>query len=303
MLDYRSVRAVIAVIRLGSFESAARELRVTQSAVSQRVKQLEKRLGTALIVRGNPCSATKEGEQLVRHFQRVEMLEHDLAAEFPRLTDPCSASERSRLRIGADPEWQGSWIVQALSGFTQDAPFLVDLVLDETVRVGDRLRAGELLAAVTREEEFVEGYSSFSLGSLPVTAVATPAFMQHHFPRGLPSAAIASAPGLATGPTDRLPHQWIKRALGADVKVSLHRLPSRRSIFDAALAGIGWGVVPVHLATDHLRSGALVELRSGTGFALPLFWQVDPVAVKQLERLTASVVQLAKKNLEQDGNT
>ena len=64
MLDYASLAAVAAVVREGSFERAARVLNVTTSAVSQRVKQLEERLGSILIVRGQPCSATDKGRLL-----------------------------------------------------------------------------------------------------------------------------------------------------------------------------------------------------------------------------------------------
>ena len=45
MLDYASLSAVAAVVREGSFERAARALNVTTSAVSQRIKHLEERLG------------------------------------------------------------------------------------------------------------------------------------------------------------------------------------------------------------------------------------------------------------------
>jgi LysR family transcriptional regulator (chromosome initiation inhibitor) len=61
MLDYPSLAAVAAVVREGSFERAARALNVTPSAISQRVKQLEERLGSVLIIRGQPCKATDIG--------------------------------------------------------------------------------------------------------------------------------------------------------------------------------------------------------------------------------------------------
>ena len=44
MIDLVALRALSTVLRLGSFERAARELHVTPSAVSQRVKALEERL-------------------------------------------------------------------------------------------------------------------------------------------------------------------------------------------------------------------------------------------------------------------
>lgn len=75
MIDYSSLRAVALVVQTGSFEKAARALHVTPSAVSQRVKQIEERLGAALVVRGVPCVATETGLRLCRHMEQVGLLE------------------------------------------------------------------------------------------------------------------------------------------------------------------------------------------------------------------------------------
>ena len=78
MLDYPSLAAVAAVVREGSFERAARALNVTPSAISQRVKQLEERLGSVLIIRGQPCTATATGRLLCSHMEHVGLLEQEL---------------------------------------------------------------------------------------------------------------------------------------------------------------------------------------------------------------------------------
>jgi len=76
--DYVALNALAAVVREGSFEGAARTLNVTQSAVSQRIKQLEERVGAILIVRGRPCVPTDFGLQLCRHVDHVLLLEHEI---------------------------------------------------------------------------------------------------------------------------------------------------------------------------------------------------------------------------------
>ena len=48
MLDYASLSALASVVREGSFERAARALHVTPSAISQRIRLLEERVGGAL---------------------------------------------------------------------------------------------------------------------------------------------------------------------------------------------------------------------------------------------------------------
>lgn len=85
MLVYASLSALSAVVREGSFERAARMLHVTPSTVSQRIRMLEKRIGSALVVRGQPCQATEAGRRLCQHVDRVRLLEHELKDEVPRL--------------------------------------------------------------------------------------------------------------------------------------------------------------------------------------------------------------------------
>ena len=102
MLDYPALRAVSTVVQTGSFEKAARVLNVTPSAVSQRVKQLEERLGIVLIERGSPCVATKQGEWLCRHMENVGMLEGELFERLPGLIDP---AHPSRLLKKTPEDW------------------------------------------------------------------------------------------------------------------------------------------------------------------------------------------------------
>jgi len=52
---------------------------------------------------------------------------------------------------------------------------------------------------------------------------------------------------------------------------------------------MGWGMLPVSLAADALRTGALVELVSGSGLQVPLYWQQARAAPRLLERLKAAV--------------
>lgn len=73
MLDYALLNALAAVVRHGSFERAANELNVTPSAVSQRVKLLEERIGSILVKRGQPCVATPSGALLCRQIGRAHV--------------------------------------------------------------------------------------------------------------------------------------------------------------------------------------------------------------------------------------
>src|SRR3712207_9238634 len=85
MLDYALLSALSAVVRTGSFERAAQQLNVTPSAISQRIKLLEERIGAVLVIRGQPCLATEAGQRLCQHVEQVALLESSLRQSLPGL--------------------------------------------------------------------------------------------------------------------------------------------------------------------------------------------------------------------------
>jgi LysR family transcriptional regulator (chromosome initiation inhibitor) len=90
-LGVDQLAALAAAIEFGSFDAAADRLHVTPSAVSQRIKALEQRVGQVLVIREKPCSATPAGIPLLRLAAQSAMLESEA------LTIPDgSPSRRSR---------------------------------------------------------------------------------------------------------------------------------------------------------------------------------------------------------------
>lgn len=70
--DLATLELFVAVAEAGSMSAAARRLGLTQSAVSQRIAQLEKNIGTALVDRGlRPLGLTPAGHVLREHAERL----------------------------------------------------------------------------------------------------------------------------------------------------------------------------------------------------------------------------------------
>lgn len=81
-MDTRQLAAFCAVVERRSFSQAAERLGVTQPAVSQQVRALEKRLGTQLVDRsGRRVEPTEAGLRLYRGARRLLALEEQLVAE------------------------------------------------------------------------------------------------------------------------------------------------------------------------------------------------------------------------------
>src|SRR3546814_8871278 len=76
-MDHCNLRSLAGVVLEGSFERAAAALDVSPSAVSQRVKTLEARMGRLLVQRTVPAAATPDGQVLVQLAEQTALLEHD----------------------------------------------------------------------------------------------------------------------------------------------------------------------------------------------------------------------------------
>jgi LysR family transcriptional regulator (chromosome initiation inhibitor) len=297
MLDYTSLAAIAAVVREGSFERAARTLNVTTSAVSQRVKHLEERLGSILIIRGQPCRATDLGRLLCSHVEQVGLLEHELRAALPKLVQTDGRDDRVTLRVAVNADSLGTWFIGAMAQFVDAEKALVDIALDNEEHTVEWLRSGEVLAAVTAHAQPVQGFNSVSLGRLTYLAVASPGFVRRYFPDGVSATALNSAPSLKFNNKDRMQAQWARRVCRRDVETPAHWFPATQAFLDASLAGIGWGMNPESLVREHLESGALVELVPGRSLAVPLYWQHTRLQVPMLNRLTEAVVRAAREAL------
>ncbi|TCQ28776.1 LysR family transcriptional regulator ArgP [Rhizobium sp. PP-CC-3G-465] len=293
-LDYISLRAVSAVVQTGSFEKAARLLNVTPSAISQRVKALEERLGTALIIRGAPCVATEKGAWLCRHMETVGMLESELFSHLPTLADPLSPSARVTLHIATNADSLATWFLTAASAFSRDAPHLLNIAVDDQDHTAEWLQQGRVLAAVTSLEAPISGCRRTPLGALRYRATASADFVERYFDGGMTPSAFAQAPALTFNQKDRLQSRWLRQALGEDPVCPTHWLPSTQSFVEASLSGMGWGMNPEILVAEHLASGRLVELIPDRPLDVPLFWQINRLAADQLTTLTRAVVDTAR---------
>lgn len=297
MLDYPSLEALAAVVREGSFERAAQALHVTPSAISQRVKLLEERLGRVLVLRGQPCQATEAGRHLCRHIEQVGLLEHGLRQALPGVLPEADARERATLRVAVNADSLGTWFMAAASAFAQNGTELLDICLDDQDHTAQWLRSGEVLAAVTASPKPVPGCNSMALGRMPYLAVANPDFVQRYFGKGVCRESLAIAPMLVFNQKDRLQQQWLEQFFGTGLEPPRHWFPATQAFVDACLAGIGWGMSPVALIAPQLASGALVALQANATLDVALNWQHVRVALPALQRLTQAVGAAARAQL------
>lgn len=281
MLDPHHLAALAAVHRRGSFDLAAAQLGVTPSAVSQRIKALEERIGTLLVIRGQPNRATDAGLRLIRHHDDVALLEAALAQDLPRVSEGPPA-----IRIAVNADSLATWFLPALAA----APGpMWDLVIDDQDWSEAWLRRGEVAAAVTGSAGPVQGCDTMALGAQRFRAAASPAFVSRWFPDGVNAATLSQAPSLVFSDKDLLQRLWMERLTGRRIAPPLHRIASPEGFVAATLLGIGWCMNVEPLVRDHLAAGRLVELVPDTPLDVPLFWQVARIAAPAVAPLTRAI--------------
>lgn len=283
-------------VRTGSFEGAAQALGVTASAISQRVKGLEERLGSPLVVRAAPCTATTAGARLCAHFDQVALLEHDILAEEPTWAEAINARPLS-LRIALNADSLATWFPPAASRFAATSTATLDLILDDEAHTAERLRTGQVLAAVTTTGKPIQGCRTVPLGTLRYVATASPAFCDRRFSPGVTKEALMKAPVLRFDPRDELQNRWMTQKLGAPVDAPTHQVPSTQGFLDLTLAGLGWSLTPEPLATPLIAQGRLIDMDPHVRVDVALFWRHLRLSARLITDLTDAVREAASRQL------
>lgn len=295
-LDYPGLAALTAVVAEGSFEKAARLLSITASAVSQRVKALEERVGAILVIRAAPCRPTIVGERLVVHFERVQLLEKSVFGSLPNLMfDGRSASPTIRVAVNGDS--LSTWFPSAVKAFVNRSDSLLDLVLVGEEQTAELLRSGNVLAAITDDPTPVQGCKIINLGVLRYVAVASPKFCSRYFASGVNAQTITHAPMLRVNRDDVLQARWISAVVGAAVASPTHWVPNTQGFVDLLRAGLGWGMVPQALAKSYLSSNELREIEPSRKLNIDLYWQYSQLFTHVLQDLNRSVASAARASL------
>ncbi|MCH2095028.1 MAG: LysR family transcriptional regulator ArgP [Rhodobacteraceae bacterium] len=287
--DPTHLAALAAILRHGSFEAAASELNITPSAVSQRLKALENKMGTPMVIRDIPCRPTPAGQRLARHAQDLSLLEAQVAKDLGMGSAP------ARVRVALNADSLATWFIPALVGHEM----LFEIEVDDQDHSAEWLHQGAVAAAVTARETPVRGCTCHALGSVRYIPTASPEFMARWFPDGITDKALARAPMLTFNAKDQLQVSWIKQATGHVLRPPTHTLPSTQAFIEAARAGLGWGMNPLILVEPHLMRRDLVPLIDGSFLDTPLYWQVARHVADPLRTLTAAVRRTARSTLVQ----
>lgn len=287
--------AFATVLAEGSFDAAARRLSLTPSAISQRIKALEDRLGQVLILRRSPCRATSSGQRLLRSVQQMQLLEAEALGEFAAAGAANGAPATMAIAVNADS--LASWLLPALAELHTRHGMLFDVRAEDQDHSADLLRDGSVLGAITADAKAVQGCTSRKLGVMRYLPIASPAFVARHFGGGLDAAALGRAPMLVFNRKDALQTRFMRSVTRARLAPPVHYVPSSTAFVDAAALGLGWAMAPAAMLHAPLASGALQTLAPGRWLDVPMYWQHWAIRSPTLALLTEGLLDAAAGGL------
>jgi transcriptional regulator, ArgP family len=267
-LDYRLLQALDAVVREQHFERAANSLHLTQSAISQRIKQLEQQVAQPLLIRSNPPKATRLGEQLLCHYRQISQLEREL---YPLLAGE-SDNTPLKVSIAVNADTLATWFIPAVSPILAKFPVELNLVVDDETRTLEKLRQGEVFAAVSCQSTQLPGCHCTPLCSMEYALVCAPGFHARYFSQGLTREALVSAPGVAFDQRDDMHMSYIQQEFALEPgSYPCHTVRSSEAFIALAKAGVAYCLIPVWQIADELATGCLQRLPAPPLYR-HLFW-------------------------------
>jgi LysR family transcriptional regulator (chromosome initiation inhibitor) len=293
-MNFEHLRALLAVIDEGTFEAAAYLLRITPSAVSQRIKALEASTGQVLVRRRVPCTPTEAGVVLLRMARQVQVLEAEASTALGN-----SASSRAVLPVAVNADSLATWFVPVLGEAAQWPDTTLDLHVEDQGFSSLLLRQGDVMGAVTSDPVPVNGCRVELLGHMRYVPVAA-ASLQRRFAKGN-TVDWASMPVLKFNAKDNL-QRVLLEAKGIEGLPPTHTVPSSEAFLAAIKAGLGWGMLPELQLGDELARGALVLLGKNAHEDVPLYWQSWTLDSERLHRMTAAVRAASRGRLRTGGD-
>jgi LysR family transcriptional regulator, chromosome initiation inhibitor len=286
-LNPAQLDALVAIADHGSFDAAARQLHITPSAVSQRIRALEAAAGQVLISRGTPCRPTLHGEWLVRLGRQTRLL-------YAEASQAITAATAVELPVAVNADSLGGWFRDVLAEVAAWDGVAIKLRVEDQGYSQELLRRGDVLGAVTSDPAAVQGCSSDPLGALRYLPAAAPRVAERWW-RG-ESPDWAAMPVVVFNDKDDIQHELLRRHGVAHDPPVVHQVPSTADFYAAVRMGLGWALLPEPQARADLASGELVRL-SADVIDVPLHWQRWRLDSPKLAALTAAVRTTAARHL------
>lgn len=268
MPDLDSLEVFVAIAQAGSLGAAARELGLTQQAVSRRLASLESQTGVGLVIRSKRGSQlTPAGTFLAEWASHLLGVAHDIDTALGSLRKEGT----ERLTVVASPTivecLMPHWLLSlrsAASGRNQTVP-RIDLAAANSARATALVRAGAIDLGFVESPYPPEGLSHCVVRTDELVVVVSPNHEWAQQSRAVSALELAQTPLVCREPQSGIRDSLtfaLRRALGADMQQAppILELPSAGAVRAAVLEGAGPAAMSRLAVADDLAAGRLREI-------------------------------------------
>lgn len=292
MIETSQMQTLVAVARAKSFSKAAEDLNVTQSAISQSIKNLERKIDIRLFKRsGKKVLLTNEGEKL---FSLGEKFLSAIEETLDEISND-KATMSGRVRIGTLNGVGKSWLAPELLDFSKDYP---DLTIDITLGFQEDLvrdfENSRLDILVLPENVLPPSGERVLLSDEKSTLV---------YPKGADGFEItdktnidelSSLPTILFESNDPLYFNWCRERFGRVPKKVNTRyiVNSHGNMLQAVQQGLGVAVVPTHVLVRSYYKDKVKTLGPKSEVSNYRFYIVYHKESYELERIKQTIDKL-----------
>jgi len=287
-MKLEGVSAFVAIANTGSISEAARHLRLSKSAVSERLTELERALDANLLQRNSrQLALTEDGSAFLERARRIvaeaELAANELATRRGEVSGP--------LRIAVPRGFGDTHLGPALYSFMERYPD-VAATAEFDDRIGDAASGFDAIVRISAEEPPKLAVQTLTISRRNL--VAAPSYLAMY---GRPTSVEALLKHRAIHYMERSPDDWSFRK-GNDLVVARVaprlRVTSCVAMRDAALAGLGIASLPTFHCHEGIRSGGLEILDVGVDEDITPITLAYQNGVKPSAKLTALIDHLKR---------
>jgi DNA-binding transcriptional LysR family regulator len=297
-MEFDDVRAFVTVANVGSVSLAARDLHITQSAVTRRLQRLETSLGTTLLDRRTrPVALTRDGQAAI---ERCRRLLNDIREV--RAAASNKGPLKGEFRVGVAHALTEFTLTEPVGELRRTFPHLVlRLTTGWSREVLERVRSGSLDAAVILLAEGESLPAEVRGTQIAKERLLVVASRQHHHPHHPRPRKIQDLAGA----------QWILNPEGCAARAGLRRALLQADLdmivaveaynYELQLALVaqnrGLSLVPERILSRSRQRSRLRVLRVA-GLEFPLVvWLVCREPLAGFERVVAELARTLSQRL------
>ena len=256
MFDLRDAEMLREIVKAGGFRAAADALGLSQSAISNRIAALEKRLGVLIFDRSRrQASLTLVGRRVLEEGERLIALRDQIVEGIT------GGAAGGTLRLGVAETIVHTRLPAIVRALREAAPAVrIELSVEVSQRLAAMLAGDEIDLAVLMRQSVPAGALGGPVSRSELGWYASPALDLGEAPLSL--AALVRWP-IVTFSRGTLPYREVER-LFAQPEIEppiLHGSASLATVLSLVVDGTGIGTLPLEMAAEDAARGRIVPVR------------------------------------------